>query len=149
MGLPDQRVILTNLTPESPKLPISGLSFLTGMPSRRAWSNINCMENNSGNPIFRRRAELMVRLACELLGVTDPPQGAVLRLRMKVHEFELLLKQRYGDAHPELVFRSDSALERARLDREVWPQIPKVVLQQGAPVGAKRRLASGGSAAPG
>lgn len=97
-------------------------------------------------PIFRRRAELVVRFACELLGVRNPPDGSVLKIRMKVEEFEALLKRRYGDAHPELVHRSDSAIERARLDRDVWPDIPKVVLQQGAPLGARRRLVQ--SAAP-
>ena len=90
-------------------------------------------------PIFRRRAELVVRFACELLGLKKPPDGSILKVRMKVGEFEALLKRRYGDAHPELVYRSDSAIERARLDRDVWPAIPKVVLQQGAPLGAKRR----------
>lgn len=80
-----------------------------------------------------------MRFACELLGLKNPPDGSVLKIRMKVEEFELLLKRRYGEAHPQLVYRSDSAIERARLDRDVWPSIPKVVLQQGAPLGACRR----------
>lgn len=89
-------------------------------------------------PILHRRAKLVVRFACELLGVKNPPAGSTLRVRMKVDEFETLLKRRYGDAYPELVHRSDSAIERARLDRDSCPEIPRVILQQGAALRAKR-----------
>ena len=83
--------------------------------------------------VAERRARLVVQCACELLGI-DPAQAtAELHLALSVVEFEAELRNRFGAAHPDLVFRTDSTLERARLDRRGLEDIPKVVLRQGAP----------------
>jgi hypothetical protein len=83
--------------------------------------------------VAERRARLVVQCACEVLGI-DPSQAAPeLRLPLSVVEFEAELRSRFGAAHPDLVFRTDSTLERARLDRRGLEDIPKVILRQGAP----------------
>lgn len=83
--------------------------------------------------ISRRRARLVVLCACDLLGIELAHAPAELHVPLSVSEFEAQLRQRYGDAYPELVFRTDSTLERARLDRRSLKDLPKVVLRQGAP----------------
>jgi hypothetical protein len=80
-----------------------------------------------------RRARLVVTCACEILGLDPTAQAGEIRLPLSVEEFEQELRQRYALAHPELVFRTDSTLERARLERRGLESIPRVILRQGAP----------------
>jgi hypothetical protein len=75
----------------------------------------------------------MVQCACELLGINVEVAPSVLQLSLSVAEFENELRNRFGAAHPDLVFRTDSTLERARLYRREMPGVPKVILRQGAP----------------
>ena len=89
--------------------------------------------------VAERRAQLVVQCARDLLGPQAPASGD-LHLSLSVTEFERALRDRYGVAHPELVYRTDSTLERARLERRQFPQLPKVVLRQGAPRRADRVL---------
>jgi hypothetical protein len=83
--------------------------------------------------VAERRARLVVQCACELLGIDASAATATLHLPLSVVEFEIELRNRFGAAHPDLVFRTDSTLERARLDRRGLEDIPKVILRQGAP----------------
>jgi hypothetical protein len=83
--------------------------------------------------VAARRACLVVQCACELLGIRPGEAPAILQLQLSVAEFESELRNRFGAAHPDLVFRTDSTLERARLDRRQMPEVPKVILRQGAP----------------
>jgi len=83
--------------------------------------------------VGRQRAELVVRCACVLLGLADAPPVNALRLNLSVEEFDRELRTRFGRSHPELVYRTESTTERARLIRDPsWP-LPKVILRQGAP----------------
>ncbi len=82
--------------------------------------------------IAERRALLVARCALELPGASTASTGAI-HLPLSVLEFEQALRTRYGTSHPELVFRTDSTLERARLERDGLEHIPRVVLRQGAP----------------
>jgi hypothetical protein len=88
--------------------------------------------------VSERRAALVVQCASELLG-KPTPTGSDIHLPMSVSEFEQELRSRYAAAYPELVFRTDSTLERARLDRSRYPHLPRVVLRQGAPRRPHRR----------
>ena len=83
--------------------------------------------------VAERRARLVVQCACELLGIDPSRATTELHLPLSVVEFETELRNRFGAAHPDLVFRTDSTLERARLDRRGLEDIPKVILRQGAP----------------
>jgi len=83
--------------------------------------------------IAELRARLMVRFACELLGIDPQAAGEEVRLPISVTEFEAALRRRYGATHPTLVYRTDSTLERARLERRDFPQVPRVILRRGAP----------------
>jgi cytochrome P450 len=83
--------------------------------------------------VSERRARLMVRCACELLGVDESTVTGDLHLPMSVAEFENELRARFATTHPDLVYRTDSTTERARLDRARLPQLPRVILRQGAP----------------
>jgi len=87
--------------------------------------------------VAERRAQLVVRCARDLLGDRAPVTGD-LQLQLSVNEFERALRERYGNQHPDLVYRTDSTLERARLERRQFPHLPKVVLRQGAPRRADR-----------
>ena len=95
--------------------------------------------NGSGqhSSVAERRAQLVVQCARDVLGDCAPSTGD-LHLPLSVTEFERALRDRYGAAHPELVYRTDSTLERARLERRQFPHLPKVVLRQGAPRRAER-----------
>lgn len=95
----------------------------------------------TGRPksIAQRRAELVVRCACDVLGLATVPVEPVLHLPLCVQEFEQELRRRYGHTHPELVFRTESTTERARLERRPGNTLPKVMLRQGAPVRSERR----------
>lgn len=94
-----------------------------------------------GASVAERRAKLVVQCACEVLGIDPLASPILLQLRLSVVEFENELRNRFGAAHPDLVFRTDSTLERARLDRRQMPEVPKVVLRQGAPLRGERREA--------
>ena len=83
--------------------------------------------------VSERRARLMVRCACELLGLDEASVTTDLQLPMSVAEFELELRARFAATHPDLVYRTDSTTERARLDRSRLPHLPRVILRQGAP----------------
>ncbi len=91
----------------------------------------------SHSSVAERRAQLVVQCARDLLGEAAPSSGD-LHLPLSVIEFERALRDRYGVAHPDLVYRTDSTLERARLERRQFPHLPKVVLRQGAPRRADR-----------
>ena len=83
--------------------------------------------------VSERRARLMVRCACELLGLGETSVTTDLQLPMSVAEFDSELRTRYAAAHPDLVYRTDSTTERARLDRSRLPGLARVILRQGAP----------------
>jgi hypothetical protein len=83
--------------------------------------------------VSERRARLMVRCACELLGLDEARVTTDLQLPMSVAEFEHELRARYAATHPDLVYRTDSTTERARLDRSRLAHLPRVILRQGAP----------------
>jgi acyl-coenzyme A synthetase/AMP-(fatty) acid ligase len=82
--------------------------------------------------IAERRAKLVAQCALELPGAMVASTGEI-HVPMSVIEFEQALRARFAASHPELVFRTDSTLERARLERQGMEQIPRVVLRQGAP----------------
>ncbi len=83
--------------------------------------------------VSERRARLMVRCACELLGLDETRVTADLQLPLSVVEFDNELRARYAATHPDLVYRTDSTTERARLDRSRLAGLPRVILRQGAP----------------
>jgi hypothetical protein len=99
------------------------------------------MQGQILSSVAERRAKLVVQCACELLGIEAARASSELHLPLSVVEFETELRNRFGAAHPDLVFRTDSTLERARLDRRGLGGIPKVVLRQGAPRRDDRRFA--------
>jgi hypothetical protein len=86
-----------------------------------------------GASTAERRARLVVACACDILGLDPSRQSGEIHLPLSVEEFEHELRQRYALTHPELVFRTDSTLERARLERRGLEAIPRVILRQGAP----------------
>ncbi|MFO1401905.1 MAG: hypothetical protein U1F06_10165 [Steroidobacteraceae bacterium] len=87
----------------------------------------------AGGSTAERRARLVVACACDILGLDPGAIAGEIRLPLSVEEFEQALRQRYALTHPELVFRTDSTLERARLERRGLESIPRVILRQGAP----------------
>ncbi len=86
-----------------------------------------------GSSTAERRARLVVTCACEILGLDPGTHAGEIRLPLSVEEFEHELRQRYALTYPDLVFRTDSTLERARLERRGLESIPRVILRQGAP----------------
>jgi hypothetical protein len=92
-------------------------------------------------PVSERRARLVVQCACELLGVDPDTAAGDLHLTLSVQEFEQQLRGRYAASHPQLIYRTDSTLERARLERGRLPRLPRVILRRGAP--PRRRAAMG------
>jgi hypothetical protein len=88
-------------------------------------------------PVSERRARLVVQCACELLGVDPATASGDLHLMLSVEEFERALRDRYAVTHPQLIYRTDSTLERARLERARLPRIPRVILRRGAPPGRR------------
>jgi hypothetical protein len=91
------------------------------------------MDGDKADGVANRRAELMVRLACDLLGLADIPEVDALQLPLSVTEFQQELRRRYAAHHPQLVIRSEATIERARLIRSAPQRLPRVVLRQGAP----------------
>lgn len=88
-----------------------------------------------------QRAHLVVRCACDILGLDEIPARPDLRLNLTVEEFGEELVKRYAASHPMLVFRTESSIERARLERRFKEFLPKVHLRQGAPPRAAREAA--------
>ena len=97
------------------------------------------MTSRRRSSIAQRRAELVVQCACEILGCSLEKQAQALQLQLTVKEFERELRDRYGAAFPDLVMRSDSAIERARLNRSGLGGLPQVLLRMGAPQGKRPR----------
>ncbi|MFO1265507.1 MAG: hypothetical protein U1F67_01075 [Rubrivivax sp.] len=91
------------------------------------------MARNTRAGTAKLRAELVVRFACELLGAEITPDGGELRLELTVAQFQQALQARYGTQFPRLVFCDEDSIERARLDRKRFAEIPKVMLRRGAP----------------
>ena len=87
--------------------------------------------------VIERRAQLMVQCACELQGVDPSSISGDLYLPMSVAEFESELRTRYALSHPYLIYRTDSTLERARLERRQFAHLPRVILRRGAPPRAR------------
>jgi hypothetical protein len=87
---------------------------------------------------FERRATLVVKFAMELAGVAPEQVNGDISLPLSAAEFQRELQKRYGDAHPELAFRSMATVERARLQRDRLPQLPRIILRQGPPPRAQR-----------
>jgi hypothetical protein len=85
--------------------------------------------------IERTRAELVVEFARELVdeGVGEI-RGAEIHLPLKSAEFFVRLVKAKGAAARHLVTnKSTIVLERSRLDRAEFPDLPKVVLSRGKP----------------
>jgi hypothetical protein len=81
-----------------------------------------------------RRAQLMVWCAQEILGAACPTNAPSLQLNLSVQEFQVELLKRSARSHPELALRSESSIERARLERsDDMKDIPRVILRKGAP----------------
>ena len=87
---------------------------------------------------FERRATLVVQFAMELAGLSAEQITGDITLPLSAAEFQRELQKRYGDAHPELAFRSMATVERARLQRERLPHLPRIILRQGPPPRAQR-----------
>jgi hypothetical protein len=85
------------------------------------------------NSPFQRRAKLVVEFAMELAGLRAVDVVGDITLPLSAAEFQRELQRRYGDAHPELAFRSMATVERARLQRTRLPELPRVILRQGPP----------------
>ena len=83
--------------------------------------------------VAERRARLVIQCACELQGIDPAAAVSDLHLPISVAEFESELRTRYAHSHPNLIYRTDSTLERARLERARLPHLPRVVLRRGAP----------------
>jgi hypothetical protein len=82
---------------------------------------------------FERRATLVVQFALELAGLQPEQLAGDISLPLSAAEFQRELQRRYGEAHPELAFRSSATVERARLQRSRLPHLPRVILRQGPP----------------
>lgn len=96
----------------------------------------------SKDSISWQRAQLVVRCACDILGLKEVPPTPDLRLNLTVEEFGEELVKRFAATHPALVFRTESSIERARLERRFKEALPKVHLRQGAPPRLSRMNAS-------
>lgn len=81
---------------------------------------------------FERRARLVVQFALELSGQAAA-DGFDIRLPLSAAEFQRELVRRYGDKYPDLAFRSEATVERARLQRSKLAGLPRVILRQGPP----------------
>jgi hypothetical protein len=89
--------------------------------------------NRKRQSVLERRATLAVEFARQLLGDAEQPGGKPLVLCLRAGEFQVLFRERYASKYPDLVHRSESSLERARLERRKLPHLPRVILKQGAP----------------
>ncbi len=98
------------------------------------------MARNGRAGTAKQRAELVVRFACELLGLENAPPGGQLKLELTVAQLQQTLQARYGTQYPRLVYCDEDSIERARLDRTRFPELPKVMLRRGAPRRATPRV---------
>jgi hypothetical protein len=98
------------------------------------------MARNTRAGTARLRAELVVGFACELLGAESVPGDGVIRLEVTVAQFQVALQARYGTQFPRLVYCDEDSIERARLDRKRFAELPKVMLRRGAPRRATPRV---------
>jgi hypothetical protein len=87
------------------------------------------MEGSGLESVSYRRAKLMVDCACAILGVEAGAKLSELQVPLSVTEFNRQLSARFGATHPDLVYRTNSTLERARLERKPGWNLPKVNLQ--------------------
>jgi len=90
------------------------------------------------NSPFERRATLVVQFALELAGRTLEQCHGDITLPLSAAEFQRELQRRYGEAHPDLTFRSVATVERARLQRTRLPHLPRIILRQGPPPRSQR-----------
>lgn len=110
------------------------------LPNQAAHAHIaarSAVARSTRLPVSERRARLVVQCACELLGVDPATASGDLHLTLSVLEFEQQLRERYAVTHPQLIYRTDSTLERARLERARLPRLPRVILRRGAPPGRR------------
>jgi len=108
--------------------------LLSTAPIRRpVGAELHVKRRPARPPVSERRARLVVQCACDLLGIDPASAGLELQLALSVQEFEGELRRRYAASHPELIYRTDSTLERARLERARLPWLPRVILRRGAP----------------
>ena len=98
------------------------------------------MARNTRAGTARQRAELVTRFACEVLGLEAVPPGGVLQLDLTVVQLQQALQERYGTQFPRLVYCDEDSIERARLDRKRFAELPKVMLRRGAPRRATPRV---------
>jgi hypothetical protein len=73
----------------------------------------------------------MVTCACELTGIDPAEATGDFRLPLSAAEFETELRARFGTSHPELVYRTEVTIQRARLNRSQLPGLPRVILSNG------------------
>lgn len=103
------------------------------------------MARNTRAGTARQRAELVARFACELLGLDGQMRDGQMRdgelkLELTVAQFQQALQARYGTLFPRLVYCDEDSIERARLDRSRFADVPKVKLRRGAPRRALARV---------
>jgi hypothetical protein len=82
-----------------------------------------------------RRAELVVSVARQILGIAPDDARMLLELTYNTDEFEKVLHQHCPPADRVLLSCNRDTLKLARLDRTQRPDLPKVVLRSGAPPG--------------
>lgn len=83
-----------------------------------------------------RRAELVVAVARQLLGVSSEDSRGVLELPYSTSEFREKLDELCPPADRSLLSCNDDTLKAARLDRSRRADLPKVELRRGPPPGA-------------
>jgi hypothetical protein len=105
----------------------------TALAHRAAGAETRTSRRARRASVSERRAHLVVQCACDLLGIDPASAARDLQLALSVQEFESELRRRYATTHPELIYRTDSTLERARLERARLPWLPRVILRRGAP----------------
>jgi len=120
-------------SPKNPGHPLSSAAVAGPAASGDKPPGAHARAHGQRPRVVDRRARLVVRCACELLGVEECTVSGDLHLAMSVVEFENELRDRFALTHPELVHRTDSTTERSRLDRSRLPHLPRVLLRRGAP----------------
>jgi hypothetical protein len=87
------------------------------------------LEQAQADDFDQQRAELVVRCACELLGLQGPPPaGSELLLPLSEEHFGLELVARFGREFPKLVYCPQVEIARARLERPASSALPTVRL---------------------
>lgn len=80
------------------------------------------------------RARLVVQCAIDILGKARRHVEGDIYLPLSVDQFLVELRRRFGAMHPDMVYRTNATIERARLGRKPGSTLPRVVLRQGAPL---------------